>query len=90
MLKTTSGSVFSRTSSLVTPGEHSRWVTVVAPVASILAFGYVGYLTWDNYSLLSGPSTSARWLLVLVPVCLVAGYVLGRLKPTISYDAQLF
>lgn len=22
--------------------EHSRWVTVVAPVASIIAFGYVG------------------------------------------------
>lgn len=70
--------------------EHSRWVTVVAPVASIIAFGYVGYLTWDNYSLLSGPSTTARWLLVLVPVCLAAGYVLGRLKPTISYDAQQF
>ena len=70
--------------------EHSRWVTVVAPVASILTFGYVGYLTWDNYSLLSGPSTTARWLLVLVPVCLVSGYVLGRVKPSISYDAQKF
>lgn len=70
--------------------EHSRWVTVVAPVASILAFGYVGYLTWDNYSLLSGPSTTARWFLVLVPVCLVAGYVLGRVKPSIRYDAQQF
>ena len=70
--------------------EHSRWVTVVAPVASILAFGYVGYLTWDNYSLLSGPSTTARWLLVLVPVFLVAGYALGRVKPSISYDAQQF
>lgn len=43
-----------------------------------IAFGHVGYLTWDNHSLLSGPSTTARWLLVLVPVCLVAGYVLGR------------
>lgn len=73
-----------------TQHEHSRWVTVVAPVASIIAFGYVGYLTWDNYSLLSGPSTTARWLLVLVPICLVAGYVLGRLKPSISYDAQQF
>ena len=70
--------------------EHSRWVTVVAPVASILAFGYVGYLTWDNYSLLSGPSTTARWLLVLVPICLAAGYILGRVKPSISYDAQQF
>ena len=70
--------------------EHSRWVTVVAPVASIFAFGYVGYLTWDNYSLLSGPSTTARWLLVLVPVFLVAGYVLGRVKPSINYDAQQF
>ena len=40
--------------------EDSRWVTVVAPVASIIAFGYVGYLTWENYSLLSGPSTTAR------------------------------
>jgi hypothetical protein len=28
--------------------EHSLWVTVVAPLASILVFGYVGYLTWDN------------------------------------------
>ena len=70
--------------------EHSRWVTVVAPVASILTFGYVGYLTWHNYSLLSGPSSTARWMLVLVPVCLVSGYVLGRVKPSISYDAQRF
>lgn len=70
--------------------EHSRLVTIAAPVASIVAFGYVGYLTWDNYSLLSGPSTTGRWLLLLVPACLVAGYVLGRLKPTINYDAQQF
>jgi amino acid transporter len=73
-----------------TEHDHSRWVTVIAPVASIVAFGYVGYLTVDNYSLLSGPSSAARWLLVLVPVCLVAGYALGALKPSISYDAQQF
>lgn len=70
--------------------EHSRWVTVVAPVASIVAFGYVGFLTWDNYSLLTGPSENARLMLLLVPVCLVAGYLLARVKPSITYDAQQF
>ena len=70
--------------------EHSIWVTVVAPGASIIAFAYVGYLTWDNYTLLSGTSSAARWLLILVPIAVVAGYALGRVKPSISYDAQQF
>lgn len=70
--------------------EHNRLVTVVAPIASILAFAYVGYLTLDNYSVLSGTSPAARWLLALVPICLIGGYLLGRAKPSISYDAQQF
>jgi amino acid transporter len=70
--------------------EHSPWGTAIAPGASIVAFAYVGFLTWDNYSLLSGTSPAARWLLALVPVCLFGGYLVGRMKPSISYDAQQF
>lgn len=73
-----------------TQAENNIWVTLLAPSLSILAFTYVGYLTWDNYSLLSGTSGVARWLLVLVPVCLAGGYLLGTLKPSINYDAQQF
>jgi amino acid transporter len=69
---------------------HNPWVTIIAPVASTLAFAYVGYLTWDNFTLLSGTSSSGRWLLAFVPLVVIAGYGLGRVKPSISYDAQQF
>ena len=70
--------------------ESNRWVTVVAPVLSIVAFSYVGYLVLDNYSLLSGTDTTARWLLLSLPVALIVGFVRGHLKPSIDYHGPAF
>lgn len=67
------------------------WACVVAPVLSVVAFSYVGYLALDNYTLLNGGSSSAAtWLLVAVPVSLVAGLVRGATRKSIDYGARIF
>ncbi len=66
------------------------WTTVIAPVLSIAAFVYVGYVTLANYTLLAGSGGIARWLLVLIPVFLLAGVLRGMGKRSIDYSAQIF
>jgi amino acid transporter len=66
------------------------WVTVIAPVLSIAAFTYVGYVTVDNYTLLSGSGGVAEWLLISIPAFLLAGLLRGSRKTTIDYSAQMF
>jgi membrane protein DedA with SNARE-associated domain len=65
-------------------------VTVIAPVLSIAAFTYVGYVTVDNYTLLSGSGGIAEWLLISIPAFLLAGLLRGSRKKTIDYSAQMF
>lgn len=66
------------------------WVTVIAPSLSVLAFIVIGYLTLDNYdALLGGAGGVARWLLVGIPIFLVAGLVRGTQKPSINYAAEI-
>lgn len=72
------------------PSDSNVLVTTIAPVLSIVAFGYVGYLTLANYSLLGGASAVAKGLLVLVPVALAAGMITGATKKSIDYAAQVF
>jgi len=66
------------------------WVTVIAPVLSIAAFAYVGFVTIDNYTLLSGSGGVAEWLLLAIPTFLVAGLLRGAGKRSIDYSAQVF
>jgi amino acid transporter len=66
------------------------WRTVVAPVLSIAAFLYAGYVTLTNYTVLTGAGGIAQWLLVLIPVSLCAGIVRGISKQSIDYSAQVF
>lgn len=65
------------------------WSNALAPALSVLAFCYVGYLTLDNYTLLSGTGGTATWLLLAIPVSLVAGLIRGATKRTIDYSAQI-
>lgn len=70
--------------------RDNLWVTVIAPSLSVMAFIVIGYLTLDNYdALLGGAGGVARWLLVAVPIFLVAGIVRGTQKPSIDYAAEI-
>ncbi|MFK0004845.1 APC family permease [Paenarthrobacter sp. NPDC090522] len=70
--------------------RDNLWVTFIAPSLSFLAFILVGYLTLDNYdALLGGSGGVARWLLLGIPLLLVAGLARGAKKPSINYAAQI-
>ena len=70
--------------------RDNLWVTVIAPSLSVLAFLVIGYLTLDNYdALLGGAGGVARWLLIGIPIFLVAGLVRGTQKPAIDYAAEI-
>lgn len=72
------------------PEQTGLWATRVAPALSFLVFIYIGYLTLVNYdSLLGADSGPAKWFLILIPLVLVAGALLGRAKPQIDYSAEL-
>ncbi len=65
------------------------WAHLIAPALSVVAFGYVGYLTLDNYTLLSNDAGgTATKLLFAVPVSLIAGLIRGATKRSIDYHAQ--
>lgn len=66
------------------------WGEIAAPSLSILLLAYVGYLTLSNYTLLSGSGGVAEWMLLAVPVFLVAGVVRGATAPSIDYAAEIF
>lgn len=70
--------------------RDNLWVTVIAPSLSVLAFIAIGYLTLDNYdALLGGGGGVARWLLLGIPIFLVAGLLRGKQKPSIDYAAEI-
>ena len=72
------------------PEKTGMWATRIAPALSIAVFAYIGYLTFDNYDALLGAGNgAAEWLLVLIPVVIVAGILLGRAKPQIDYSAEI-
>lgn len=65
------------------------WANVIAPILSVVAFGYVGYLTLDNYTLLSNdPNGAATKLLLAIPASLIVGLIRGATKKSIDYSAQ--
>jgi amino acid transporter len=56
--------------------ERGLWSTRVAPAVALAGFVAVTYLAIDNYAaLLGGQGGVARWLLLLIPVVAVAGWV---------------
>ena len=70
--------------------ERNPWVTIVGPVLAIAGFGCVAYLAITNYDvLLGGQGGVAKWLLVLIPLLAVAGYVWAMVRPGIDYQAEL-
>ena len=74
---------------LVRQKPDNVWSEVVAPSLSVLVLVYVGYLTLNNYTLLSGTDSTAEWLLLAVPVFLAAGVVRGATRKSIDYAAQI-
>jgi amino acid transporter len=71
--------------------EGSVWATRVAPAVALAGFVAVIYLAVDNYSLLlGGQGGAARWLLLLIPVVAVAGWVAaGRRDREVDFAARL-
>jgi amino acid transporter len=67
------------------------WVTQVAPAVAFAGFIAVIYLAIDNYSLLlGGQGGVARWLLLLIPVVAVAGWLTaGRRDREVDFATQL-
>jgi hypothetical protein len=56
--------------------ERGVATTRIAPAIAFAGFVAVTYLAIDNYSaLLGGQGGVARWLLLLIPVVAVAGWV---------------
>lgn len=69
---------------------ENAWATLVAPAGSVIVFTYIAWVTIDNYTLLSGSTGAAKWLLLTVPLALVLGYLRARSKKTIDYAANIF
>lgn len=70
--------------------RDNLWVTLIAPSLAFLSFILIGYVTLDNYdALLGGQGGIARWLLIGIPVFLVAGLIRGTQKPSIDYAAEI-
>lgn len=66
--------------------KANPFVTIVAPVLSVIAFIYIAYLTWINFDVLSGGDPTARVLVILMPVLFVVGVVIAFVKKKISFD----
>jgi len=63
--------------------------TKVAPAIALAGFVAVGYLAIANYTtLLGGQGGVARWLLILIPIAAVSGWVWGG-RGSKNYSAEL-
>jgi hypothetical protein len=71
--------------------ETSVWSTRIAPAVGLAGFIAVTYLAVDNYALLlGGQGGVARWLLLLIPVVAVAGWVTaGRRDREVDFATRL-
>jgi amino acid transporter len=69
----------------------SVWATRVAPAVACAGFIAVIYLAIDNYTLLlGGQGGVARWLLLLIPVVAIAGWVTaGRRDREVDFATRL-
>jgi amino acid transporter len=73
-----------------TKDSSSIWATKIAPVLSTLILAYIGYVTIENYDSLLGPdNAAAKWLLILIPILIIAGLVFGRAKRSIDYAKEI-
>lgn len=72
-----------------TKDNSNLWATKIAPTLSTLILSYIGYVTIENYDALIGPdNAAAKWLLILIPVLMLAGLVFGRTKRNIDYAKE--
>ncbi|MBY6683079.1 APC family permease [Rhodococcus sp. BP-316] len=70
--------------------ETNPWTTKISPVIAVAGFGYVAYLAISNYGvLLGGQGGTAQWLLLLIPVFALAGFVWATLRPNVNFEAEL-
>ena len=71
--------------------ETNVWSTRIAPGIGLLGFIAVTYLAVDNYTLLlGGQGGVARWLLLLIPVVAVVGWVTaGRRDHDVDFATRL-
>lgn len=72
-----------------TKDSSNIWATKIAPVLSTLILSYIGYVTIENYDSLIGPdNAAAKWLLILIPILIVAGLAFGKAKRSIDYAKE--
>ncbi|MDN3460710.1 APC family permease [Rhodococcus sp. APC 3903] len=70
--------------------ETNPWTTKVSPILAVAGFGYVGYLAVSNYDvLLGGQGGIAQWLLLLIPIFAIAGFLWATVRPGVNYEAEL-
>ena len=73
--------------------ETNVWSTKVAPALALIGFVLVLVVAFENYTILGGTDDSARWLLVLIPVAGVLGWLIAEIKlrrgESIDFSADL-
>ena len=73
--------------------ETNVWSTKVAPALALIGFVLVLVVAVENYTILGGTDDSARWLLVLIPVAGVLGWLIAEIKlrrgESIDFSADL-
>lgn len=73
--------------------ETSVWSTKIAPALALIGFLWVLVVAFQNYTILGGTEDSARWLLVLIPIAAILGWVIAEIKlrrgKDIDFSAEL-
>ncbi|GHP18406.1 amino acid permease [Rhodococcus sp. NKCM2511] len=70
--------------------ETNPWTTKISPVLAVIGFAYVAYLAVSNYDvLLGGQGGIAQWLLLLIPIFAIAGFLWATIRPSVNYEAEL-
>ncbi len=73
--------------------ETNTWSTKVAPALALIGFVWVLVVAYQNYTILGGTADSARWLLVLIPVAGILGWLIAEVKlvrgKSIDFSAEL-
>lgn len=73
--------------------ETNPWTTLIAPILATIGLVSVLWIALSNYSLLGNTDDTARWLLVLIPVAAVLGWVVATIRlrqgAELDYSADL-
>lgn len=69
--------------------KSNPFATVVAPDFALCFMYVIAWLTLENYEVL-GSGTTAKWLLLSIPIFAVAGLIRSLQKRSIDYSTDIF